>query len=33
MMQDYKVESLTREKSILFKGIYTDFISKAVSDY
>lgn len=32
-MQEYKVESLTREKSILFKGVYSDFVAKAVSDY
>lgn len=32
-MQEYKVESLTKEKSVLFKGVYSDFVSKAVSDY
>ena len=32
-MQEYSVESLTKEKSILFKGVYSDFVSKAVSEY
>lgn len=32
-MQDYKVEKLTREKSLFFKGIYADFVANAVSDY
>ena len=32
-MQEYKVERLTKEKSVLFKGVYSDFISKAVSEY
>ena len=32
-MQDYKVECLTKEKSVLFKGVYSDFMSKAVSEY
>ncbi|MCR5266706.1 MAG: GNAT family N-acetyltransferase [Cyanobacteria bacterium RUI128] len=32
-MQDYRVESLTKDKSVLFKGVYSDFIAKAVSEY
>ncbi len=32
-MQEYKIEKLTKEKSILFKGVYSDFVSKAVSEY
>ncbi len=32
-MQDYKVENLTKEKSLFFKGVYADFVSNAVSDY
>ena len=32
-MQEYKVEKLSKEKSILFKGVYADFVSKAVSEY
>lgn len=32
-MQEYRVENLTKEKSILFKGVYSDFVSKAVSEY
>jgi len=32
-MQEYKVEKLTREKSLFFKGIYADFVANAVSDY
>lgn len=32
-MQEYKVEKLTKEKSILFRGVYSDFMSKAVSEY
>lgn len=34
MMQDvYKVESLTKDKALFFKGVYADFYAKAVSDY
>ena len=32
-MQGYRVESLTKARSILFKGVYSDFASKAVSEY
>ena len=32
-MQEYKVEKLSKDKSILFKGVYSDFVSKAVSEY
>ena len=32
-MQEYKVEKLTKDNSILFKGVYSDFISKAVPEY
>lgn len=32
-MQEYIVESLTKEKSILFKGVYSDFMAKAESEY
>ena len=32
-MQGYRVENLTKPKSILFKGVYSDFMSKAVSEY
>lgn len=32
-MQEYTIESLTKEKSILFKGVYSDFVSKAVPEY
>ena len=32
-MQDYKVEKLTKDKALFFKGIYADFITNAVSDY
>ncbi|MBO6271879.1 GNAT family N-acetyltransferase [bacterium] len=32
-MQEYKIDSLTKAKSILFKGVYNDFVSKAVSEY
>lgn len=32
-MQEYKVESLTREKSLFFKGLYADFVSNAFSNY
>ena len=33
-MQDtYNVENLTKDKALLFKGVYSDFVSKAVSDY
>ena len=34
MMQDlYKIESLTKDKALFFKGVYADFCSKAVSEY
>jgi len=34
MMQDlYKVERLTQDKYLIFKGVYADFASKAISDY
>lgn len=34
MMQDlYKVETLTKEKSLLFKGVYSDFCANAYSEY
>ncbi len=32
-MQEYKIESLTREKAVLFKGVYSDFANKAISEY
>lgn len=32
-MQDYRVEKLTKDKSMLFRGVYSDFMSKAVSEY
>ena len=32
-MQDYKVEGLTRDKSIFFKGLYADFVSNAFNNY
>ncbi|MCD8377942.1 MAG: hypothetical protein LUB59_04045, partial [Candidatus Gastranaerophilales bacterium] len=34
MMQDlYEVENLTKEKALIFKGVYADFAAKAVSEY
>lgn len=33
MQNLYNVETLTKEKSLLFRGIYSDFVSKAVSEY
>lgn len=33
MQENYTVEKLTKGKSILFKGVYNDFVEKAVSDY
>lgn len=33
MQNIYKVEVLTRENSLIFKGLYKDFYSKAISEY
>lgn len=33
MQNIYKVESLTKENSLIFKGLYKDFYSKAISEY
>ncbi len=32
-MQEYKIESLTKDKAVLFKGVYSDFANKAISEY
>ncbi len=32
-MQEYKIESLTKDKAVLFKGVYSDFTNKAISEY
>lgn len=32
-MQEYRVEILTKDKSILFKGAYSDFVAKAIPEY
>lgn len=33
MQNTYKVDSLTKENSLIFKGLYNDFYSKAISEY
>lgn len=33
MQNIYKVERLTKENSLIFKGLYKDFYSKAISEY
>lgn len=33
MQNTYKVDSLTKENSLIFKGLYKDFYSKAISEY
>lgn len=33
MQNNYTVQSLTREHSLIFKGLYKDFYSKAISEY
>lgn len=33
MQNNYTVQNLTRENSLIFKGLYKDFYSKAISEY